>query len=354
MSIDFILLRPLGWSNDFSIQLSLEQLSTRRAARVVGVERTNYRVDTGEEVLNAALAGAYRYHHEDPEDLPTVGDWVLLQPEESLILERLERRTLIARKAAGSRETQPIAANIDLLLIVSGLDGDYKLHRIQRYLVLAAQSHVTPLVLLTKADLVEDTEGPLDEVRGVLPAGGEVFAINALQGGLDALLAPWLTPGTTLALVGSSGVGKSSVVNNLTGTAAQRTQATRRDAKGRHTTTSRSLIRLPGEVCIIDVPGMREIGLAPTEGGVDKQFHDIARYAKQCRYSDCTHQQEPGCAVREAVERGELSQDLWEHYLKLLAEERHNVSEHERRRQGRIFGRMVRNTKAIKEKNGKR
>lgn len=354
MSIDFSLLQPLGWGNDFSIQLSLEQLTTRRAARVIGVERSNFRVDTGEEVLTAALAGAYRYHHDNAEDLPTVGDWVLLQPEEPLILERLERRTLIARKAAGSMETQPIAANIDLLLIVSGLDGDYKLHRIERYLVLAAQSHVTPLVLLTKADLLNDTEEPLSEVRRVLPAGGEVFAINALQDQLDALLAPWLTPGTTLALVGSSGVGKSSVVNNLAGTAAQRTQATRRDAKGRHTTTSRSLIRLPGDVCIIDVPGMREIGLAPTEGGVDKQFKEIGRFAAHCRYSDCTHQQEPGCAVREAVDRGELSQDLWQHYLKLLAEERHNVSEHERRRQDRIFGRMVRNAKAIKEKSGKR
>lgn len=351
MSIDFNLLRPLGWGNDFSIQLSLEQLTTRRAARVIGVERSNFRVDTGEEVINAALAGAYRFHHEDVEELPTVGDWVLLQPDEPLILERLERRSLIARKAAGSMETQPIAANIDLLLIVSGLDGDYKLHRIERYLVLAAQSHVTPLVLLTKSDLVDDTEGPLDEVRHVLPAGGEVFTINALQDELNVLLSPWLTPGTTLALVGSSGVGKSSVVNNLTGIDVQRTQATRRDAKGRHTTTSRSLVRLPGDVCIIDVPGMREIGLAPTEGGVDKQFHDIARYAEHCRYSDCTHQQEPGCAVREAVERGELSQDLWEHYLKLLAEERHNISEHERRRQGRVFGKMVRNAKAIKEKN---
>jgi ribosome biogenesis GTPase len=354
MSIDFSLLQPLGWGNDFSIQLSLEQLTNRRAARVIGVERSNFRVDTGEEVLTAALAGAYRYHHDNAEDLPTVGDWVLLQPAEPLILERLERRTLIVRKAAGSMETQPIAANIDLLLIVSGLDGDYKLHRIERYLVLAAQSHVTPLVLLTKSDLVNETEGPLSEVRRVLPAGGEVFAINALQGQLAAQLAPWLTPGTTLALVGSSGVGKSSVVNNLTGTAAQRTQATRRDAKGRHTTTSRSLIRLPGDVCIIDVPGMREIGLAPTEGGVDKQFKEIARLAAHCRYSDCTHQQEPGCTVREAVDRGELSQDLWQHYLKLLAEERHNVSEHERRRQDRIFGKMVRNAKAIKEKSGKR
>jgi len=353
MSIDLNMLRPLGWGNDFSIQLSLEQLTTCRPARVIGVERGHYRVDIGETTLIATLAGAYRYQHERAQEFPTVGDWVLLDPDEPLILERLERRTLIARKAAGSIETQPIAANIDVLLIVSGLDGDYKRHRIERYLVLAAQAHVTPIVLLTKADLVMNTEGPLGEVRQVLPSAGEVFAVNALDDSLDTLLSPWLTPGTTLALVGSSGVGKSSVVNNLTGTDKQRTQATRRDAKGRHTTTSRNLIRLPGEVCIIDVPGMRELGLAPTEGGVDKQFREISMFAEHCRFSDCTHQQEPGCAVRAAVERGELPEDLWQHYLKLLAEERHNITEHERRRKDKAFGKMVRNAKVIKENRSK-
>ena len=354
MSIDFTLLRPLGWGNDFSIQLSLEQLATRRPARVVGVERGRYRVDTGEQELTVTLAGGFRYRHDDADELPTVGDWVLLHPDESLILDRLERRTLIARKASGAMQTQPIAANIDLLVIVSGLDGEYNLHRIERYLVLAAQSHVTPLVLLTKADLCRGLEVPLSEVHRILPVTGEVFAVNALQDPLNTLLEPWLTPGTTLALVGSSGVGKSSVANNLAGNAAQRTQATRRDAKGRHTTTSRSLLRLPGEVCIIDVPGMREVGLAPSGGGVEQQFKDIGKLAVNCRYSDCTHQQEPGCAVREAVESGELSPDAWQHYLKLLAEERHNVADHERRRQEKAFGKMVRNVMSIKRKNGGR
>jgi ribosome biogenesis GTPase len=216
---------------------------------------------------------------------------------------------------------------------------------------MAAQADITPLVLLTKADLVNDAEARIAMVRQHLPPHGEVIAINALQDPLMECLGPWLTPGTTLAVVGSSGVGKSTIVNNLSGYSAQQTQATRNDAKGRHTTTSRSLFRLAGGLCIIDVPGMREVGLAPTESGVDKQFRDIARYARQCRYSDCSHQQEPGCAVREAVENGELSQDTWQHYLKLLSEERHNITEHERRRQGRIFGKMVRNAKTLKQKN---
>lgn len=353
MSIDFTLLRPLGWGNDFSIQLSLEQLASRRPARVIGVERGRFRADTGEQVLTATLAGGYRHRHGEAGELPTIGDWVLLHPDAPVILDLLERRTLIARKAAGAMETQPIAANIDLLLIVSGLDGEYNLHRIERYLVLAAQSQVTPLVLLTKADLCQEPEGPLGAVRRLLPASGEVFAVNALQDPLHTVLAPWLTPGTTIALVGSSGVGKSSLANNLAGQAAQRTQATRRDAKGRHTTSSRSLLRLPGEVCIIDVPGMREVGLAPTGGGVEQQFPGIGKLAESCRYSDCTHQQEPGCAVTEAIAQGELSHDLWQHYLKLLAEERHNVADHERRRQERAFGKMARETLSIKRKNGK-
>jgi ribosome biogenesis GTPase len=353
MSIDFSLLQPLGWSNELSIQLPLDQLDSIRPARIIGVERNRYRADTGESVITAVLAGSYRHQHDDSaEELPTVGDWVLMHDEEPMILVLLSRRTLIARKRAGSNEVQPIAANIDLLLIVGGLDGEYNLHRIQRYLVMAAQANITPLVLLTKSDLCSDVEGAVAEVRRQLPPGGDVLAVNALCDPLDELLAPWLTPGTTLALVGSSGVGKSTLVNNLAGGTIQRTDATRRDSKGRHTTTSRSLHRLPGDLNIIDVPGMREVGLAPTEGGVARQFSEIETLAKHCRFSDCTHKEEPGCAVKSAYERGELDADLWQHYLKLLAEERHNVSEHERRQRDRAFGKMVRHAKSVK--NGER
>ncbi len=351
MSIDFSLLQPLGWNNHFSAQLSLEQFETTRPARIVGVERNLYRVDTGEEHFTASLAGTYRHQHEGTESLPTIGDWVLLHEHDPVIVELLSRRTLIARKRAGSYDTQPIAANIDLLLVVSGLDDEFNLHRIERYLVMAAQADITPLVLLTKADLCANVEQHVAEVQQHLPSVGEVIAINALQDPLLQRLEPWLTPGTTLAVVGSSGVGKSTIVNNLAGTSLQRTQATRGDAKGRHTTTSRSLFRLPGEINIIDVPGIREVGLAPTEGGVEKQFQDIEALAQHCRYSDCTHQQEPGCAVREAVESGELSQDTWQHYLKLLAEERHNVSIHERRQRERTFSKIVRRSLLQIKKN---
>lgn len=349
MSIDFSLLQPLGWSNHFSAQLSLGQLEATHPVRIVGVERGYYRVDTGTALFTATLAGTYRHHHDESGALPTIGDWVLLHEHDPVIVELLTRRSLIARKRAGGHDAQPIAANIDLLLIVSGLDGEFNLHRIERYLVMAAQSNITPLVLLTKADLVADAQERAEEVRQHLPPDGEVIAINAQQDPLMEHLRPRLTPGTTLAVVGSSGVGKSTIVNNFSGNDLQRTQATRRDAKGRHTTTSRALFRLPGELCIIDVPGMREVGLAPTAGGVERQFSDIEALAQNCRYSDCTHTQEPGCAVMAALKRRELDTESWQHYLKLLAEQRHNVSEHERRKRDRAFGKMVKEVMAIKK-----
>lgn len=316
MFIDFTALQPLGWSNAFSTQLSLEQMERCRAARVTGVERDRFLVDAGAGPFAATLAGRFRHTHTAPEDLPTVGDWVLLDSESPLIVERLERRSLIARKMAGGTDRQPIAANIDLMVIVSGLAGEFNLHRIERYLVIAAQAEVTPLVLLTKADCVDAPEAFVAIVQSRLD-NGEVLAVNALSDPLSARLAHFLTPGTTLVVVGSSGVGKSTVVNNLAGVPLQATGGVRKDAKGRHTTTSRSLIRLPGGACIIDVPGMREVGLAPVDGAVARQFRTIGELAEQCRFADCRHGEEPGCAVRQAVERGEIDPDEWEHYLKL-------------------------------------
>lgn len=354
MSIDHALLCPLGWGNDFLRQLSLEQVETLRPARIIGVARDHYRTDDGHAAQIATLAGRYRHRHATDTTPPTVGDWVLLEADAPLIVERLEPRSLLLRRGAGGSEPQAIAANVDVLLIVSGLDAEFNLHRIERYLVMAARAGVTPLVLLTKADLCPDTEPALAAVRPRLPPGGAVLAVDALHGPLTERLAPWLAAGNTLVVAGSSGVGKSTLINNLAGSELQATRATRRDAKGRHTTTARELIRLPGGACIIDVPGMREVGLAPGAGGVEAQFRTLHQLAGQCRYTDCRHEDEPGCAVRAASERGELNEDEWQHYRKLLAEERHNIAAYERHRQERVFGRLVREALKAKRRQGRR
>ncbi|MEY6433825.1 ribosome small subunit-dependent GTPase A [Thioalkalicoccus limnaeus] len=349
MSIDLSRLQPLGWSNFFTTQIPLAQLGSVRPARVVRVERGCWFVDSGLEAFPATLAGRLHHLHADTHYV-TVGDWVLLAADAPVIVERLDRRSLIERREAGGIDAQPLAANIDLMLVVSGLDGEFNLHRVERYLVLAAQADVLPLVLLTKADLADDPERTAERVRRRLPAGADVLAVDALRDPLAERLSPWLEPGTSLVVVGSSGVGKSTVTNNLAGQPLQETRATRRDAKGRHTTTSRSLIRLPGGACMIDVPGIREVGLVAEEG-VDRQFSSIAELARACRFVDCTHQAEPGCAVRAAVERGAVDPDAWAHYLKLLAEGRHSLAEHERRRRDRVFGKMVKATVAAKKRD---
>lgn len=350
MSIDYSLLQPLGWHNDFHSQLTLEQLDTLRPARVIGVERDLFRVDAGAGPLAVTLAGRFQHLHTEAVERPTIGDWVLLAAEAPVVVKRLARRSLISRRMAGGREPQAIAANIDVLLIVSGLDAEFNRHRLERYLVLAAQAGVTPLVLLTKADLGADP-GPAQTIaRASLPPDGAVFAVNALADPLMQLLSPWLGPGSTLALVGSSGVGKSTVLNNLAGARLQATRATRADAKGRHTTTSRTLVRLADGSCIIDVPGMREVGLAPVDKGVERQFQSVHELAMQCRFTDCRHEEEPGCAVRSALECGAISAAEWTHYRKLLAEQRHNVSVDERRRRERSFGRMARQVLKAKQR----
>lgn len=350
MSTDFSLLQPLGWTNHFHAQLTLDQLDTLRPARVVAVERDLFRADAGAGALELSLAGRYRHRHGAAIEQPTVGDWVLLAADAPVIVERLARRTLISRRMAGGIEPQAIAANVDVLLIVSGLDAEFNRNRLERYLVMAAQAAVTPLVLLTKADLCAEPGPMLALARERLPADGAAFAVNALSDPLGELIAPWLGLGTTVALAGSSGVGKSTVLNNLAGTQLQSTAATRADSKGRHTTTSRTLVRLPGGACVIDVPGMREVGLAPREAGVEQQFGAVHALATGCRFADCGHEAEPGCAVQAALQSGELEPEKWAHYRKLLAEQRRNLSEHERRRRERQFGRLVREGLQLKRR----
>ena len=297
-----------------------------RPARIVEQHRSGYLVSETVDAAHRAeslpewqRAGSYRKGEIAPEARPAVGDWVLIEgeaPNALRIVALLPRFSAIKRGAAGEHyRQQVIAANIDSVFVVCGLDADFNPRRIERYLLLVGGSGVQPVVVLTKSDKDgADVEVALHELRAL---GVPVLAVNAKDRASVAALEPWLGEGRSIVLVGSSGAGKSTLTNTLLGIEKMKTGAVRAgDDRGRHTTTHRALIALPSGACIIDTPGMRE--LKPTgEEDVAESFADIEALAEQCRFRDCKHAKEPGCAVRAAVERGEVDAQRVANYLKL-------------------------------------
>ena len=292
--------------------------------RVCFGAQEEYRVllDGGGE--SAALpSGTLRAYGE----LPAVGDWVWVRPAAafSLIEEVEPRRTAFVRKAAGRGQApQCVAANIDVCFVVCGLDGDFNLRRIERYLVLAWESGARPVVVLNKADVCADVGAAMDAVQSTA-SGAEVVAMSARRS--VEPLKPWLQAGVTAALLGSSGAGKSTIANALTGGALPTREVREQDSRGRHTTTASMLMALPGGAWLIDTPGMRELGLLASEAALDLAFSDIAALAAECHYSDCRHEHEPGCMVRRGLEEGRIPAERWLSYAKLQREARHHALE---------------------------
>ncbi len=318
-------LEHLGWNDRLEHDFESHRARGLWAARVAREERGRYRVlGTGGD--RAAVAGGrLRRSASARADLPTVGDWVAVRPaldDGPLVIEAvLPRASVFLRKSAGPRtEPQALAANVDSVLVVAGLDAEYNPRRIERYLAAAWDSGALPVVVLNKADLVEDREDRVVETRLSAP-GVEVVALSARTGeGLEGL-APCLAPGRTVALLGSSGVGKSTLVNALLGEPRQATAEVRpSDARGRHTTTRRDLLVLPGGALLIDTPGLRELQLWADEDSLSGAFPDIEELAAGCRFRDCWHEEEPGCAVRESVARGTLAAGRLESWRKLQRE----------------------------------
>jgi ribosome biogenesis GTPase / thiamine phosphate phosphatase len=266
-------------------------------------------------------------------DLPTVGDWVWVRPAgEFSLIEAVEaRKTAFIRKAAGRvRASQCVAANIDLCFVVCGLDGDFNLRRIERYLVLIWESGARPVVVLNKADLCVNVEAAIDAVQCV---AGRVDVVAMSASHSVEPLRSWLQPGITAALLGSSGAGKSTIANGLTGNKLATREVREHDSRGRHTTTARMLMAVPGGAWLIDTPGMRELGLLVSERSLDWGFPEIAALAERCRFADCRHEQEPGCAVRQALEEERIVPDRWVSYAKLQREARHHAVEADARSQ---------------------
>jgi ribosome biogenesis GTPase / thiamine phosphate phosphatase len=320
------LLARLGWTPALEDQFTPYSADGLEPARVAVEHRGAYVLYTAGGERPAELAGRLRHAAASRGDLPAVGDWVAIgESEPALIQAVLPRRTKFSRLAAsdhGQTVEQVVAANVDVVLLVAGLDGDLNARRLERYLTLGWESGAEPVVVLTKSDLCDDPDAALLEVEA-LAIGVPVHAISNLTGeGIDDLRG-YFTDGRTVAALGSSGVGKSSLVNRLAGEELMATGDLRADGRGRHTTTNRQLLLVPDGGLFLDTPGMRELRLWESEEGLATAFDDVAAAASLCRFADCSHEAEPGCGVRAALADGTLTAERYESWRKLQNELAH-------------------------------
>lgn len=330
-NLAIMILEDWGWSPFFAEQFHPWARSGYLPARVIRGEKNYFRVICAGGELTVRFAGKIRHQADGRADLPVVGDWVAVEPqsgERGIIHALLERKNCFARNLSGRRkgkgrersEQQVIAANVDLVLIVSGLDRDYNLRRIERYLTLVGGCGAQPVIVLNKTDLCADPSTCQREVEAIA-GGAPVHCCRALEKVQLGFLEGYLKPGQTLALLGSSGVGKSTILNALLGEDRQKIgEISRAVGKGRHTTTHREMFLLPRGGVLMDNPGMRELHLWGEEEDLGESFADVEEFGTSCRFSDCSHRREPGCAVLTAVERGALSADRLASYLKLKDE----------------------------------
>ena len=322
-------LSSLGWDDFFANPFQPYANDGLLPARVAREHRHAYELLSAHGELTAGCTGKLLHHAAARDALPAVGDWVAMQlrPGETHadIHAVLPRRTKFSRRAAGDNDVEQIvAANVDTVLLVTALDQNYNLRRIERYLAVAWESGAQPVVVLNKSDLHAAPDAARAEVEAIAPGAAVVTLSAAHDIDPAAALAPWLVPGRTLALLGSSGVGKSTLINRLIGTNRQLTRAISDPdgAKGRHTTTRRELIVAPSGVLVIDTPGMRELQLWEVDAAaLDATFADVAALAARCRFRDCTHRGEPDCAVQAALDNGSLEFGRWQSYQKLQREQ---------------------------------
>ena len=334
-------LQGLGWQNFFAQQISVDEMAAMPPVRVTEVHRSGLRVlGDGIDAMVPPRADA------------TVGDWLLLDRDLPSASRLLERKSLIKRRAAGhDRSIQLIAANLDTAFVVTSCNLDFNMARLERYIALAFDAGVTPVVLLTKPDLCDDPGSYVEQAQ-TISKDVVVLTLNAKSEEPREKLAPWCRPGQTVAFLGSSGVGKSTLTNALSGAEKVATQAIREDdSKGRHTTSHRQLHILPNGCAVLDTPGVRELQLTEAETGVAEVFSDLDALSLDCRFNNCKHTTEPGCAVLAALERGAIDAARLGRWRKLVAEDQHNTASlAQRRSKDKAFGKMVKQAKKLKSK----
>ena len=318
-------LAELGWDDFFEKEFSPYRNQGQKAARVTREDRHTYLLSSESGEMRGELSGRLRHRLSSKNDRPVVGDWVSIHElhgmGRGIIRAVLPRKSKFSRKVAEAHtEEQVVAANVDTVFLTSGLDSEFNPRRIERYLVLAWESGADPVIVLNKADLCSDVGSCMREVMG-LASGVPVHAVSAKESTGIELLLPYLQAGKTATLLGSSGVGKSTLINALAGEERQHVRPVREgDSKGRHTTTNRELILLPQGGMVIDNPGMREIQIWVEEESLEDAFEDIEELASGCRFRDCRHTVEPGCAVREALDEGVLDRGRYRSFIKLRKE----------------------------------
>ncbi len=342
-------IEKLGFDKWFQDSVDPESLEELEIARVIAVHKDSYTITNGENDVFAELVGKIIYSSASPIDYPAVGDWVFAKFYDentfSLIHEIIQRKSLLKRKTPGKKiDFQLIAANIDVAFIVQSLDDNFNLRRLERYLVMINESKIRPIVLLSKSDLLtsEEIVSRIDEIYKIMPSLHVQPFSNKDESGLKSVT-DLLKEGLTYCLLGSSGVGKTTLLNNLIGESLFKTKTVReKDSKGRHATTYRQLIKLDCGAMVIDTPGMRELGNFSVETGLDETFADIIELSGKCHFNDCSHIAEKGCAVLRAIKDGKLSEKRYQNYIKMNKEVIYNeMSYFEKRQKDKQFGKFI-------------